>query len=376
MHYTKLVVISDTALVSTSEQSYGFGPVVRELESIDHYFDEIIWIGYDFSNKIEDPTMQKISSNKIQLILLNRLGGRGFSSFLNILGQYPKMFLIILKHTSSAAVIHTRAPSHPALIAMLVSFFSKNKIWWHKYAGDWTQLRPPKAYGLQRWILKRLNHSLVTINGFWPNQPRHCISFENPCLTDLHISNGQEVAKNKQFHGPFVLAFIGRLDDAKGVSIILEALKNVDLDAIGVVHFIGDSHHRAYYENRAAFLKEKVRFHGFLASTAVHAILKEAHFLLLPSQSEGFPKVVAEAACYGVIPIVSHVGSITHYINDTNGFIWDHHGAQPYTTVLTNAIKMPATDLSHKSKNLMRVATMFTFQRYKDKLEKHIFKRS
>ena len=180
--------------------------------------------------------------------------------------------------------------------------------------------------------------------------------------------------ETKTFQYPFTFVFIGRLDAAKGVNTIIDALKQVDSRYVKMVHFIGDGPNSALFKKQCNFLADKVIFHGFMPSVRVHTILAKSDFLLLPSLSEGFPKVIAEAACYGVIPVVSNVGSITHYINDTNGFIWDLNGVQSYASVLINATKTPPDELCQKAKNASHIATLFTFQNYKDKLEKNIFK--
>jgi glycosyltransferase involved in cell wall biosynthesis len=38
--------------------------------------------------------------------------------------------------------------------------------------------------------------------------------------------------------------------------------------------------------------------------------------LVLTSESEGFPKVIAEAMAYGCVPIVTRVGAIPEVLND------------------------------------------------------------
>jgi glycosyltransferase involved in cell wall biosynthesis len=105
--------------------------------------------------------------------------------------------------------------------------------------------------------------------------------------------------------------------------------------------------------------------------------LKQADFLLLPSvASEGFPKVIAEAACYGVVPIVSDVGSISHYINANNGFICDSENiVRTFEIQLHNALNAENNVLVNKSIQVSEVAKLFTFNAYLDKLQRHIFEK-
>lgn len=374
MHFKKLTIVSDTALYEKDGSYYGFNPVVREIEEIEHYFDEIIWIGFKREDKVGDLSMQKINSPKIKMVLLKTVGGKDIFSFLNIILNYPLMLLVIYKNIKSADVIHTRAPSHPALIGVLLSFWFRNKIWWNKFAGNWAQVNPPKSYGFQRWLFKKANHTNVTINGFWPNQLKHCHSFENPCLTQEDIRLGKQIAATKTFDGSYIFSFVGRLEDAKGVSRIIEGLRAIPDDKIKEVHFVGNGDKMEHYKSETSFLGDKVVFHGFLDKKGVHTILAKSHFFLLPSTaSEGFPKVIAEAACYGTIPAVSDVSSISHYINSDNGFLWKVQSTVSYTEVLQNAINSHPDVLKHLSERSLTLAELFTFDNYKQKLQRLVF---
>lgn len=370
MHQSKkLTIISDTIMCSNESGYYSFGPVVRELEHIEHLFDEITWIGYAKSDGLVDASMKKIDSKKIKLVLLNSIGGTGFISFLKILLNYPLMFFILLKHIKKSNIIHTRSPSHPALIAILISYFKrKDKLWWNKYAGDWGQIDAPISYRFQRSILRKAKYSNVTINGFWPNQPLHCYSFENPCLTQSDIEKGIQIAQNKSFSKPFSFCFIGRFDDVKGVSILLKALHKIPPDMIDRIHLIGDGKNMNKYIKEAEGLGTKAIFHGFLEKNELHDFVAQSHFLLLPSKAEGFPKVVAEAACYGTIPIVSNVGSIKHYLNQKNGFVWDINSKEDFYSLVFKAVSTDESVLKEISNATLNLATLFTFDNYQNKL--------
>jgi glycosyltransferase involved in cell wall biosynthesis len=366
----KLTIVSDTAIFFENGNYYAFGPVVNELESFEHLFDKIVWIGFNRPDKKEDLSMKAIASKKVQVVLLPQIGGKTFLSSLNILFHYPMMFFSILKNILKADVIHTRAPSHPAFIAALISFVVRNRIWWNKFAGSWDSSTLPFFYRVQKNVLIKAIHTKVTINGFWKNQPSHCLSFENPCLTYDDIASGKKIAAHKSFKGPFVFCFVGRLEAAKGMDRIISALQDISKDNIGKIHFIGDGPETENYKKAIEFLGDKAVFHGFLNKNGVHELLAASHFLLLPSNSEGFPKVIAEGACYGVIPVVSSVGSVSHYINERNGFLWDMSSARTYTEVLAEALHNNAEVLKDTSNTIVELAEKFTFDNYLVSLNK------
>lgn len=375
MHYKRLTIVSDTALYQKDGSYYGFGPVVRELEEIEYYFDEIIWIGYNRPDKITDRSLCVIKSNKIKVILLNANGGKTIFDKLKIILHYPLMTFVIFKCALHADIIHSRGPSHPAFISILISYLFPKKIWWHKFAGSWDESTLPRFYKTQKRLLEKAKHIKVTINGFWNNQPSHCYSFENPCLTQEDIKKGKEIAQTKTFDQSYIFSFVGRLEDAKGVSRIIEALKEIPAEKIKEVHFVGNGNKTEQYIKQASFLGNKVFFHGFLGKNGVHTILSKSHFFLLPSDSEGFPKVIAEAACYGAIPVVSDVGSISHYVSEKNGFVWSNKNATPYTEILKKAVNEQNITLKQLSENSCILAKLFTFDNYKQKLESLVFRK-
>jgi len=68
-----------------------------------------------------------------------------------------------------------------------------------------------------------------------------------------------------------------------------------------------------------------ITWHGMVSDPLkMSQIYAQAHALVLTSSSEGFPKVIAEAGAYGVVPISTKVGGIGDFvINDQNGILID-----------------------------------------------------
>src|SRR5690606_14702914 len=75
---------------------------------------------------------------------------------------------------------------------------------------------------------------------------------------------------------------------------------------------VGDGEERPDFERRARALgiDGAVRFHGWLPRAEINPIYAVAHCMLLPSRSEGWPKVLREAMAFGVVPVASAVGSL------------------------------------------------------------------
>src|SRR5690606_36462131 len=252
-----------------------------------------------------------------------------------------------------------------------LTFFS-NKNGWYKYAGNWNQDNPPIGYALQRWMLKKQKRK-VTINGRWPNQPDHCLTFENPCLTEKEREEGLQIMEKKSFAPPYIFCFVGRLEDAKGVQRIINAFGSLNsLEKIAAIHFIGSGEKRSLYENECKMLKLPAIFHGFLNREQVFEIYKNSHFILLPSDSEGFPKVIAEAMNFGCIPIVSDVSSIGQYVNSSNGFLVSPINENQLIKVFNTVFSKNRAELTIMASNCYLVASKFTFTKFRDRIKEEI----
>jgi glycosyltransferase involved in cell wall biosynthesis len=377
MKNKKLVIISHTEhYLDEHDVVKGWGSTVTEVNFLADYWEEIVHVACLYKIPAPKSSLPYTRLN-IKFVPIPPFGGKKIIDKFLIFLKIPIILSIVFKAIRKATEVQLRLPTSIGLFLLpfFTIMFSRKFTLWVKYAGNWNQLNAPYSYRIQKfWLKRNLAKCKVTINGFWDNQPEHCLSFENPCLTQLDIQKGINIASNKNFKAPFVFCFVGRLEEAKGVHHIIKALKRTPTNKINKVHFVGDSNQIEQYKNELEFIKGKVFFHGFLVKQEVHSILQESHFILLPSASEGFPKVVAEAACYGTIPVVSNVGSIPHYITNENGFVWDINGKTTFDEVLGCAIEKKEEELNEMSQKIVVLAKKFTFDNYIKKLKGMILK--
>ncbi|NND52329.1 MAG: glycosyltransferase family 4 protein, partial [Flavobacteriaceae bacterium] len=323
----KLAIISHTEHYLTEDGVIvGWGPTVNEINHLLEVYDEITHLAMLYKG---DPpqSAHPYKSDKITFVPIPAVGGKSFLSKLNIIWNAPQTLMLISKHLKTANNFQFRAPTGIGvyLIPYLI-LFSKKKGWF-KYAGNWNQKNAPIGYGLQRWFLKHQKRT-VTINGSWEGQPKHCLTFENPCLTAQDLSEGEFVVSNKRLNLKLSFCFVGRLEREKGVERIIKAFSALTIEEkekIDQVYFVGDGNEADYFKDIAAQSGIRFNFKGYLSRNSVFDIYKRSHFFLLPSlASEGFPKVIAEAMNFGCVPIVSNVSAITQYVTDgINGYVVD-----------------------------------------------------
>lgn len=369
----KLAIISHTEHYQQPDGTIvGWGPTVSEINHLAQDFEEIYHIAF-LHPGTPPPSSLPYTSSKIKFVPLKPVGGKGIGAKLKILGNIPKILATVRKTLEKVAVFQLRAPTGIGvfLIPYLTLFSTKKG--WYKYAGNWNQENPPLGYALQRWMLKNQKRK-VTINGRWPNQPTHCLTFENPCLTEEEREEGLQITNTKSFEPPYSFCFVGRLEDAKGMQRIIDAFGALDtLEQIKSIHFIGDGERREIYEKQCQKRTVPAEFHGFLERQKVFEIYKESQFILLPSTaSEGFPKVIAEAMNFGCLPIVSDISSIGQYVTDANGFLINPIHAKRLNERIEEALLKNETDLKKMASNGYLTASKFTFTNYTVKIQKEI----
>src|SRR5699024_2461460 len=118
-----------------------------------------------------------------------------------------------------------------------------------------------------------------------------------------------------------------------------DAFANIsNKDFIGSVHFAGDGKKKEFYEEFAKKHQIPAVFHGFLEREKVFEIYKQSHFIILTSDSEGFPKVISEGMNFGCIPIVSLISGMNLYLNKKNSLILDKNNSDSLTSILEELI--------------------------------------
>ena len=131
---------------------------------------------------------------------------------------------------------------------------------------------------------------------------------------DLSVFNFR--FNERQAGDPFSLLFVGRLCRPKGIFDLLEAFAKVQTVAPVKLSVVGDGPDRMELEelSRALGVADKVQFIGAVASIA--PLLEESHALVLPSYSEGIPRVVMEAFAAGVPVIGTSIPGIRQLVEE------------------------------------------------------------
>lgn len=315
----RLLVISHTPHYVRDGEIVGWGATVRELDQLGALFDSVVHIAPLEAGPAPGSCLP-YTSPRIGLRAVRPAGGNRLRDKIRVPLCYPGYLKAILHERSRADLIHVRAPANISLLALVIlGCLSRPKLRWAKYAGDWNRgSDEPWSYRFQRWwLLRGLHRGWVTVNGSLREAAPHVRTFLNPCLMDSEIYEGLAEGGQKTLSPIMRLVFVGRVESAKGVGICLDTVALLRRSGIPVeLDMVGDGPQRPEFERKAKELglDSEVIFHGELPRQDLGRFYGKAHFILLPSASEGWPKVLSEAMAYGVVPIASAVGSIPEYL--------------------------------------------------------------
>ncbi|MEO5990514.1 MAG: glycosyltransferase [Ferruginibacter sp.] len=371
-----LCIISHTEHYKTADGTLvGWGPTITEINHLLEIFDTIYHIGMLHETEAPVSALPYVS-DRIIFVPLPVLGGETMFAKAQLLWKSPTVLRIIKSTLKKADWFQFRAPTGMGVYVIPFLSLCINKPGWFKYAGNWIQQNPPLGYRFQRWMLKQQGRK-VTLNGSWVQQPRHSLTFENPCLTDLELMEGSDLSKQKSIEGQLTCCFVGRLEKPKGVERIIQALEGLSVEdkkRINAVHLVGDGLEMSYFKALAKQSGVDFIFHGALARDQVFEIYKKSQVFLMPTTaSEGFPKVIAEAMNFGCLPIVSNISAIGQYIkNFETGICLGEVTTYGVQKAIEGLLKMDNKQYHYILTNQRSEVLKFSFKHYNHRIKTDI----
>ena len=308
----KFTIITHVSHTKKDGRFFAYGPYVREMNLWLKYVDTVEIVApfsYEFPNSID----LSYNMDSIQFTPIKSFTAIGIKGKISALFAIPKILLAIFKAMKSADHIHLRCPGNVGLLGCLVQILFPNKQKTAKYAGNWDpNAKQPLSYKIQKWILSNTlltKNMQVLVYGEWNNQTKNSKSFFTASYSETIITS----IENKSFKEPIKLLFVGTLSAGKQPEYAFELVKKmhsqghqVQLNVYGE-GFLKESLKEFIIQNN---LHDCIFMHGNVDEKTVRNAYQNSHFLILPSKSEGWPKVVAEAMFWGCIPFATKISCI------------------------------------------------------------------
>lgn len=136
------------------------------------------------------------------------------------------------------------------------------------------------------------------------------------CLTDYHELN------EDKFSAPIRLAFVGRIDENKGLIFLLKALyklgkdTEIHLDVVGEDRLNGKMQ---YWAERHG-ISNMITWYGQVPREKVFEIINNSHLIAITSLHEGNPTIVWEAMSVGTPILTLDYKGMHDTVSDKSGF--------------------------------------------------------
>jgi glycosyltransferase involved in cell wall biosynthesis len=314
----KFVVITHVNHIKNRDLYYAYAPYVREMNLWLEHTDQLVVVAplqrvdftpIDLAYNCKDVVFKVVP--EVNFITLKKQLISGF--------KLPIIFWKIFWAMYHADHIHLRCPGNIGLIGCFVQILFPKKIKTAKYAGNWDpKSKQPWTYKLQSAILSNtfLTRNIsVLVYGNWHNQSKNI----KPFFTATYSNTEKEVVEKKGFDNGISLVFAGSLVKGKNPLYAIKVVNQLVKKGYNVVlSLFGEGVER---ENLQQFILENkienfIFLHGNRDKETIKEAMKESHFVILPSKSEGWPKVIAEGMFWGCVPLSTNVSCVSDMLDN------------------------------------------------------------
>lgn len=366
----KVAVISSSPFVRQSGTFHAYSPYVKELKVWAKHADEMafccpIWLEDKglLIAPIDFPfAMYEIKEFNIKNPL------NFIKAFLFSFGNFFQLFKIMLW----ADHIHLRCPGNVGLMGCWVQIFFPSKVKTAKYAGNWDpKSNQPRTY---KWQQKILSNTFLTRNikvlvyGNWPGSTANIYPF----FTATYTEADKTAVQPRSFNGIIEMIYVGTLSKGKRPLYAIQLAQqlhaqypNFKLSLYG---------HGKEKENLQTYITEHqlsgyVTLKGNFSQQEMKAVYQSAHFMILPSESEGWPKVVAEAMFWACVPVATKVSCVPDMLGEgSRGLLLDMN----FVTDFNKISQMIEDENQYRATALkaMDWSRLFTLDKFESEIEK------
>jgi hypothetical protein len=320
----QLLILARVTHYEYQGRFYSYTPYAREIEVWADLFSEVVVAG-TLRHEAPPADCTMFAHPNIKVVPVFEAGGDGVKAKVLQLFCLPLILGQLFYYMLMADAIQIRCPADLGLLgAIFGPLFSRNLV--AKYATQWLPFaNEPLAWRFQRWLLKsRWWGGPVTVYGEWPNQPPNVIPFFNSMLTDSDVERAKLASCRPKATEVLRVLFVGRLSQAKNVHTLLHAVAQAETPVRRIdCTIVGEGPERSALEQLAVNLgiADRVHFAGGLSFADVLCHYERAEALVLASDIEGWPKVIAEGMAFGLVCVGSTRGLMPQMLGDKRGYL-------------------------------------------------------
>lgn len=367
----KFLVVTYTPTLQKEGKYYSYSPYVDEMDKWFSYVDEYRIISP--STYPTDFLSKAFISKKIGYYHIPFIAFNSFGNIIKSIVFLPYIFFQLIRAMMWANHIHFRSPGNVTLLGSMVQIIFPKKTKSVKYAGNWDpNSSQPFSYRLQKAIFRNTSlskNTKVLVYGNWPNETANVYSF----MSATYSESEKLPFKERDYSNKLKFVFIGAMVIGKRpmftVKIVqsLRALgKNAELHMFGDGDLINEV--KAYVTENE--LSDYVKVYGNQDKQVVKECLLDAHFTILPSKSEGWPKAIAEGMFFGAIPISTKISCLPWILDYGKRGILIDADLDTAVRSITNELNKGKEYLNEMSLKAQQWSQQYTIDRLEEEIEK------
>ena len=306
------IIIAHVPHILQEKQYFAYAPYVREMNIWIRQAEKVIIVAPISAGPktaidcaYEHENIEFLSIASFDLLNLKSIG--------RTIYKIPRITTQIFAAMQQADHIHLRCPGNIGLLGCLVQILFPNKTKTAKYAGNWDpKARQPWSYKLQKWILTNafLSRNMqVLVYGEWAGSSKNI----KPFFTATYSEADKVPLSPKKVKGTIPFIFVGTLVQGKNPLYAIQLVEALDKMGVPVsLTLYGEGTERKRLEDysQQQQLEKIIRLKGNQSQEVLKTAYQNSHFVILPSESEGWPKALAEGMFWGCVPIATAVSCI------------------------------------------------------------------
>ena len=369
----KLAIITHVEHIPKGETYFGYSAYVREMNIWGTYASELIIVAPVVHAEVTKIHL-KYAHQNIRLLKVPAVSLISVFQVIRSLLLMPVLAFQIWKAMRLADHIHLRCPGNLGLIGCCVQILFPKKPKTAKYAGNWDpNAKQPRSYRWQKWILSNTfltRNMKVLAYGEWPEQSKNIVAF----FTASYPKSKVQGIRERSFSEPLKFMFVGSLSPGKRPLYALQLIEKLSQNGVNChLEYFGDGAERTKLEAYIAqnSLEHLAKLHGNQTAAFVEERYKSSHFLILASQSEGWPKVVAEAMFWGCIPIATEISCVPWMLDKGNRGLLIKANLEEDMAILSAKISKEKS-LTTMSKNAQQWSQQYTLDKFEEEIKKFL----
>ena len=320
-------IITHVPHIIEQNRYFAYAPYVREMNIWTKYVDKLILIA-PISKLEKTPIDLNYSCANIEFVAIESFDVLSLKGVFHSIIKTPKITWKIFTVMQNTDHIHLRCPGNIGLLGSLVQVFFPNKIKTAKYAGNWdSKSNQPLSYRMQKWLLSNpffTRNMQVLVYGQWEGSSKNI----KPFFTATYYEADKEPLHSKDLLAKIHFMFVGTLVSGKKPLYAIQLVEGLYKKGYDVALTIyGEGIERKQMEQYIFQnnLEEIISLRGNQNQETVKKAYQNCHFIMLPSESEGWPKAIAEGMFWGCVPVATKVSCVPFMLDDgSRGILLDN----------------------------------------------------